>query len=173
MIYVGLRSPVCSNGEHSRSLLHTGLNGSWCCLGDCNDQLRSRGPKNLPTPGVRRPSFRYSFPTQATRAKTSAPAASVFDPQAVPGELVRSQGSTQCHIVAPKQNNNSPATGLAYRDNNPSGSARKRASTAWRQYRYRFLLRCCKRVARYLTAFATLQTALSRICRFRRIVSHN
>ena len=26
----------------------------------------------------------------------------------VPGELVRCQGSTQCHIVTLKQNNNSP-----------------------------------------------------------------
>src|SRR6266699_7209771 len=29
----------------------------------------------------------------------------------VPGELVRCQGSTQCNIVTPKQNNNSPARG--------------------------------------------------------------
>jgi hypothetical protein len=28
------------------------------------------------------------------------------------GELVRCRSSTQCHIVTPKQNNNSPATGF-------------------------------------------------------------
>src|SRR2546429_7359035 len=30
--------------------------------------------------------------------------------EGVPGELVRCQDSTQCHIGTPKQNNNSPAT---------------------------------------------------------------